>query len=150
MTFSKRKIILKTFFILILALSNLLSCSIPEPKQAQFEREVSTIIYDLKQLNGFEDADIQIAVKSFNGKTHHILSIALINGPKSSYEDEVFIRMSKNALKIVIESILNENDYDLFKVTLLRMDKNGLVIQKKTRVFDFLSDDLKTLTKRSL
>lgn len=119
------------------------SCSLPEVKQAEFERDTVEVINDLKKLSDFEDAGIYFSARSFKEETTYILRIQLVNGKNLSTDASELKELGKEALVIVVNSIENEIDYDKFQVVFVQSESIGPVSSSSTEPFEYTLADLK-------
>lgn len=118
-------------------------CSLPEAKQAKFQKDSEVVIDELKSLNDFEDAGIKWSARSFDNKTTNILIVQLLNG-KDLTDNEIELRnLGKAALTIVNNSIENESDYDKFEVVFVQKSSTGPVTTAFTKPFEYSLDELR-------
>jgi hypothetical protein len=119
------------------------SCSLPEVKQARFQKDAKEVINELKSLKDFEDAGIKWSARSFDNKTTNILIVQLLNGKNLSDDNEELRKLGKEAMQMVNSSIENENDYDKFQVVFVQKSNTGPVSTSFTKPFEYSLDDLK-------
>jgi hypothetical protein len=118
-------------------------CSLPEVKQAKFQKDTNEVINELKSLKNFEDAGIRWSANSFDNKTTNILIVQLLNGKGLTDNETELHNLGKEAMKIVNESIENELDYDEFQVVFIQKASAGLVSTSFTRSFEYSLEELK-------
>lgn len=92
------------------------NCSMPEIKQPKFERNSKEVMNELKALSNFEDTGTRCRANSFKDEINNFLNVQLVNGGNLSEDDIELNNLGKEALKIVVNSIENEVDYDKFQV----------------------------------
>ena len=137
----KRHIILTLISAILLLVH---SCSFPEVKAPKFERETQAVVDDLKALHNFEDAGVNWKTTiSTEQSATNILSVTLLNGKNLSEDDGKLKELGKEALKIVINSIENENDYDTFQVVFMQQKSFGIVNKNFSKQFVFDLGSLK-------
>jgi len=136
----KKHIILTLISAILLLLH---SCSFPEVKTPIFERETQAIVDDLKALHNFEDAGVNWKTTiSTEQSATNILSITLLNGENLSEDEDKLKELGKDALKIVVNSIENENDYNSFQVIFMQQKSFGIVNKSFSKQFAFDLENL--------
>lgn len=118
-------------------------CSLPEVKEAKFQKDTNEVIEELKSLSDFEDAGIRWSASSFDDKTTNILIVQLLNGKGLSDNEEELRDLGREAMRIVNGSIENETDYDKFQVVFVRQDSAGPATKSVTKPFEYSLDELK-------
>ena len=133
---------IQSVFLIFGLLIGFQNCSMPELVEAKFERDSQEIINDLKALSDFEDAGIRWSATSFKEETKHILYIQLLNGQDLSEKDAELKEIGKKALKIVINSIENEEEYDKFQTVFIQKTSVGPVSKSYTKPFNYSLEEL--------
>ncbi len=117
-------------------------CSMPEITHAKFERDSGEVINDLKALGNFENAGIRWSASSFKEETISLLYVELTNGENLSEDDMELKKIGKEALKIVVNSIENEAEYDRFQAVFIQNKSIGLVSKSTTKPFEYNLEEL--------
>lgn len=117
-------------------------CSLPEVKEAKFQKDTKEVINELKSLKDFEDAGIKWSARSFDNKTTNILIVELLNGKGLSDNQDQLRDLGKKALQVVNNAIENEKDYDKFQVVFIQKASTGLLTTSFTRPFEYSLDEL--------
>lgn len=118
-------------------------CSLPEAKQAKFQKDSEVVIDELKSLNDFENAGIKWSARSFDNNTTNILTVQLLNGKDLTDNETELRNLGKAALTIVNHSIENESDYDKFEVVFVQNSSTGPVTTAFTKSFEYSLDELR-------
>lgn len=136
------KKIFQNIIIIIGIVVGLQSCSFPEVKQAKFERDSEQVINDLIVLGNFEDARVNFSASSFKGEATNLLSIQLINGTNLNEDASELRNLGREALKILVNSIENEDDYDRFQVIFVQKESEGLVNNNINKPYEYKLEEL--------
>jgi hypothetical protein len=118
-------------------------CSLPEVKQAKFQRDSKEVINELKSLKDFEDAGIKWSAISSKNKTTNILIVQLLNGKDLGDNKTELRNLGNEAIKIVTNSIENESDYEKFQVVFVQKASTGPVTTSFTKQFEYSLDDVR-------
>jgi hypothetical protein len=118
-------------------------CSLPEVKQAKFQKDSKEVVNELKSLKDFEDVGIKWSAISFNNKTTNILIVQLLNGKNLGDNKTELRNLGKEAIKIVTNSIENESDYEKFQVVFAQKANTGPVTTSFTKQFEYSLDDVR-------
>lgn len=113
-------------------------------KEAKFERDIEEVRSDLKALKNFDDTGIKWMAISTNSKTTHLLKVQLLNGKELSEDDQEMRELGKEVMKIVINSIENESDYDTFQVVFIQKTGIGPLSSGSSRPFTYQLEDLQS------
>ena len=135
---------IKRIFLAIIMISCLVmsNCTMPEMVEAKFEKETEEIINELKLLKNFEDAGIRWHVTTSGEKNFHSLQVQLLNGEDLSEDEEILKKIGKEALKIVFNSIENEEEYDGFNVMFIQKKSIGIVSSSFNKGFGYKYEEI--------
>ena len=129
--------------ILALTLLFLQTCSLPEMQAPEWEKEPSAVIQDIQQqLGTYETASVRWSASDENSSIRHILYVELTNGPQSSAPSAQLRETGKEALRIVLNSIANEEAYDEYRVVFKSNSSAGLVNVSSEESFEYELDEL--------
>lgn len=134
----KNTLILTIFIIL-----SIVNCNFPEAKKPQLERDWSLIESDLKNVSNFQNVGLNCRTFSSGDKVIHSLNVSLINGKNLPESDDQLKDIAKNALKIAINSISNEEEYHRFITIFITKNDGGIVKTNKAVPFEFKLEELK-------
>ncbi|MFZ6053075.1 hypothetical protein [Halocola ammonii] len=111
-------------------------------KRPKFERDTEELIVELKELSNFENADIRWNVRSFKDTSTYYLVVNLINGKDLPEEDAELKEIGQEAMKIVVNSIENENVFDKFRVVFEEVKQSGAVTRRNKIPFEYSLSDI--------
>jgi hypothetical protein len=133
-----------TFLSLILVTLSMIKCSIPNAKMPKFEKDnQETILTDLKSIGDFEKVAINGSVISSGNDRTDILVVQLLNGKEINGDKNQMLEIGKQVMKLTINSIENENEYDKFQVVFIQQAKKGIVTKSFSMPIEFSLSDLK-------
>ncbi|HBD25783.1 hypothetical protein [Flavobacterium sp.] len=133
-----------TFLSLILVTFSMIKCSIPNATMPKFEKDnQETILTELKSIGNFEKVAINGSVISSGNDITDILVVQLLNGKEINGDKNQMLEIGKQVMKLTINSIENENEYDKFQVVFIQQAKKGMVTKSFSMPIEFTLGDLK-------
>lgn len=133
-----------TFLSLILVTLSMIKCSIPNATMPKFEKDnQETILTELKSIGNFEKVAINGSVISSGNDRTDILVVQLLNGEEINGDKNQMLEIGKQVMKLTINSIENENEYDKFQVVFIQQAKKGMVTKSFSMPIEFTLSDLK-------
>ena len=133
-----------TFLSLILVTLSMIKCSIPNATMPKFEKDnQETILTELKSIGNFEKVAINGSVISSGNDRTDILVVQLLNGKEINGDKNQMLEIGKQVMKLTINSIENENEYDKFQVVFIQQAKKGIVTKSFSMPIEFTLSDLK-------
>ena len=133
-----------TFLSLILVTFSMIKCSIPNATMPKFEKDnQETILTELKSIGNFEKVAINGSVISSGNDRTDILVVQLLNGKEINGDKNQMLEIGKQVMKLTINSIENENEYDKFQVVFIQQAKKGIVTKSFSMPIEFTLSDLK-------
>lgn len=137
---------LKPIFILSIALMSTLSrCNLPEMKSLKYSGDSEKVEEDLKHLGKFKQAGVLSTTESYNGHVTYSLTITLYNGKSIPADEEGKEEMARKAMKIVVDAIENESEYDLFLVKIVDDFDIGIFSKTEYSNFEFTKEEIEEL-----
>ena len=121
----------------------MVSCSIPKAIEPKFEKNNQEVLKELQSIRNFEKVAVNGSAFSHGSENTDILVVQLINGKDINGEKNQMQQIGKQAMKFVINSIKNENDYDKFQVVFIKQAKKGLINESFTIPIEYNLSDLK-------
>ena len=133
-----------TFLSLILVTFSMIKCSIPNAIMPKFEKDnQETILTELKSIGDFEKVAINGSLISSGNDRTDILVVQLLNGKEINGDKNQMLEIGKQVMKLTINSIENENEYDKFQVVFIQQAKKGMVTKSFSMPIEFTLSDLK-------
>lgn len=132
-----------TILSLIFGAFLMVSCSIPNAIEPKFEKNNQEVLKELQSIGNFEKVAVNGSAFSHGSENTDFLVIQLINGKDINGEKDQMQQIGKQAMKFVINSIKNENDYDKFQVVFIQQAKKGLITTSFTIPIEYNLSDLK-------
>lgn len=118
------------------------ACKMPEMKEPKFEQDPDQLIAELKELSDFENADIRWSARNFKDTTTYYLVVNLIKGEDLPEDDAGLEKLGKKAMKLVVNSVENKSDFDIFRVVFGKVKKSGVVTRSSKNPFEYSLSDL--------
>ena len=118
------------------------ACSIPAGQTPTWERDPSDIVEDLKQLGGFEAAEIRWRALDLE-EPHHTLYLKLHNGQIDGQDNAQMRELGRKSLQLVAESIGNESDYDALQAIFVNTSSTGPVKSSSEVPFEYTIEEIK-------
>lgn len=129
-----------------IALMSILSgCNLPENKSLKYSRDSEKVEEDLKHLGEFKQAGVLSSTESYNGHVTYSLTITLYNGKSVPKDVDGKKEMASKAMKIVVDAIENESEYDLFLVKIVDEFDIGIASKTEYSNFEFTKEEIEEM-----
>ncbi len=119
------------------------SCALPELITPQFEKDKDTVLKEIQDVADFENVEVEFTSTAFKDEKSSILILLLTNGNEKTKDISNMYEIGKDALKILINSISNEEEYNDFKVVFIRSEIVNNVKKNYKEPFDFTLEQLR-------
>jgi hypothetical protein len=110
----------------------------------KFTIDATKLEGELKQLGEFENARIDSKTNTWtkDKSKDYVLSVQLVDGKNLPQQDSALRELGKKAMILVIKSLKNKSDYNLFKVEFVTTGHVGAIRTSSTHPFVYKLDEL--------
>ena len=117
-------------------------CSIPEIKQPKFTMEVPLLIEQIKEMNQFENVQIQSTVSAHNDQTSYYIVVQIKNGQHLPEDDKELSNLGLRIAEKVKNTVANADEFDAFSIVFHSDYNMGFVRAGNSRRYNFRSNDI--------
>ncbi|QHT71638.1 hypothetical protein GXP67_35700 [Rhodocytophaga rosea] len=120
----------------------LTGCSIPEIKQPKFTIEVPLLIEQIKEMNQFENVQIQSTVSAHNDQTSYYIVVHIKNGQHLPEDDKELSNLGLQIAEKVKNKVENAEEFDAFSIVFHSDYNVGFVRAGNSRQYNFRNTDI--------
>ena len=120
----------------------LFACASQDEMRIDYEIDPEEVINEIKALKQFEEVEIKgVTITSNKGATN-LLMIDLVNGESLEERGDELKELGADVLSIVTDAMVNENDFEEFRVGFTQRRGLGIISGSFSRSFEYKLEDL--------